>query len=272
MKPTSTPGAVALGRAAALWFFVAAFGQLIFVAYMAGFYGPTLASGDVVQWTRNASLIDAYKPGDALGNLGFISHIGLAFLITSLGIAQLVPALRKHAPRVHRWCGRVFVIAALLAAIGGLALVWGRGTQTGLSSAIAISLNGVLIIGFAGLAWRAARARNFVSHQRWAFRFWLVVSGVWFLRVGMAAFGMIALGVLGMKQPPIALAFDIWSFGSYLAPLAIYGVYRRVKAKGGAGVRVGMCAVLAIITLLMAGGVAGMTVGQWLPLMAASPL
>jgi hypothetical protein len=272
MNSASSLGAVALTRAAALWFVVAAIGQLIFVAYMAGFYGPTLASGDYAQWTRNKSLIDGYKPNDMFGNLGFISHIALAFVITSLGVAQLIPALRKHAPRVHRWCGRIFLVAALAAAIGGLALVWLRETQTGLGNSIAISLNGVLIIVGSILAFRAAARRDFVSHQRWAFRLWLVVNGVWFLRVGMAAFGMICMGVLNIEKPPLAAFFALWGFGSYFVPLAIYEVYWRVKAAGGPAARIAMTTALGALTVLMAGGIAGMTVGQWLPLILAPQL
>lgn len=272
MKSASAFGATALSRAAALWFIAAAIGQLIFVAYMAGFYGPSVITGDYAQWTRNASLIDGYKAGDTFGNLGFISHIGLAVVITSLGIAQLLPALRQHAPLVHRWCGRIFLLAALAAAIGGLALVWLRGTQTGVSNSIAISLNGVLIIVAAVLAFRAAVNRDFASHQRWAFRLWLVVNGVWFLRIGMAAFGMICMGVLKLEKPPFAAFFALWGFGSYLAPLAIYEIYWRVKAKGGGAARIVVTGALGLLTLLMAGGIAGMTIGQWGPLMTAAPL
>lgn len=272
MTTPSPAGAVTLARAATFWFIIAAIGQLIFVAYMAGFYGPTLASGDYAQWVRNKNLIDGYKPGDTLGNLGFISHIALAFIITSLGIAQLIPALRKRAPRAHRWCGRLFVVAAVFAAIGGLALVWLRGTQSGLSEAIGISLNAVLILAFAAVAWRAALKRDFANHQVWAFRLWLVVNGVWFLRVGMTVFGIVSFGILRLEHPPFALAFGIWSFGSYLAPLAIYELYRRVKAGGAPLARFAMSAALVVLTLVMAGGIAGMTIGQWLPLILAPPV
>jgi hypothetical protein len=272
MSSPSDFSRVALARAAAFWFIIAAIGQAIFVAYMAGFYGPTLASGDFVQWTREKNLIDGYKPGDTVGNLGFISHIGVAFIVTSLGIAQLIPALRQRAPSVHRWCGRLFILAALAAAIGGLALVWLRGTQSSVSNSIAISLNGALIIAGAILAWRAALRRDFASHQRWAFRLWLVVNGVWFLRVGMAAFGMISIGALQLKDAPIGAFFAFWGFGSYLVPLAIYEIYWRAKTKGGPAARIAMTAALGLITLLMAGGVAGMTIGQWLPMILAPPL
>jgi hypothetical protein len=272
MTSSTQSGTVMLSRAAGVWFIAAATGQMLFVGYMAGFYGPTVFTGDFAQWSRNSSLIDGYKAGDAAGNLGFISHVVVGFLVTGLGIAQLVPALRRVAPGIHRWCGRIFMVAALFAAIGGLGLVWLRGTQAGFSNSVGISLNGVAIILCAALAWRAALKRDFARHQRWAFRLWLVVNGVWFLRIGMVVFGIVSHGLLGMTEPPIAAAFALWSFGSYIVPLMIYELYWAVKARGGLRMRVAMTVSLGVLTLLMLGGIAGMAIGQWLPLALAPPL
>ena len=48
---------------------------------------------------------------------------------------------------------------------------------------IGVSLNGVLIMIFAEIALRYARARKIAVHRRWALRTFMVVSGVRFLRV-----------------------------------------------------------------------------------------
>lgn len=263
--------AQALSLAAKSWFAIAAAGQVIFFAYQALFYGPTALSGDYAQWARNDNLIDGYTAGDGLGNLGFLSHVLLGAAITALGILQLIPAVRRRFPQAHRWCGRAFLVLSIAAAIGGLALVWLRGTQTTIVAALGISLNGILILAFAAAAWRAALRRDIAAHERLAFCLWLCVSGVWFLRVGMAAFGIITFGLLRLKEPPFALAFSIWSFGSYLAPLAIYALYRAAKS-GPAPVRAAMAGLLFFLCLLTAGGVAGMTIGQWGPLILAPPV
>lgn len=258
-----------LSVTAAIWFGVAAVGQLAFAAYIAVFYGPTAISGDYAQWARNENLIDGYKAGDGLGNGQFLAHVLVALIITLAGIAQFLPALRRAAPALHRWCGRVFLIGALIASVNGLWLVWGRGTHLTVSNSIAISLNGVLIILFAWCAWRAALRRDFAPHQAWAFRLWLAVSGVWFLRVGMAAFGIVTMAFLGMEAPPFDAFFAFWGFGSYLVPLALYELYRLARDRGGANAKSAMAAILIVLSVLMGSGIFGVILGQWAPLMLA---
>ncbi len=111
----------------------------------------------------------------------------------------MVPILRRPAPGLHRWNGRVFLTTAVVMAVGGLWLTWERGTYLSLISAIAVSVDGVLILAFAAQAWRTAVQRDFDAHQRWAMRAFLAVNGVWFLRVGLVAWA-IATGGLGMNQ------------------------------------------------------------------------
>jgi hypothetical protein len=270
--PSPTTASLKFLRGAAIaWFIAAALGQLMFAAYMAGFYGPTLATGDFVQWTREKNLIHGYRAGDMIGNLGFISHVALGFVVTICGLAQLIPAVRRHAPMLHRWSGRAFLVSVCLAAIGGLALVWLRGTQAGVSNAIAISLNGVLILAFAPLALRAALTRDFGAHQAWAFRLWLVANGVWFLRIGMAAYGMIGFGVLGLEDIGMRHWFAIWGFGCLLAPLLVYELYRAAQRRSGAAAWA-MAGLLCVLTILTALGSLGVTLGQWLPMIVAAPI
>jgi hypothetical protein len=270
--PHPNDAAVRFLRATAIaWFVAAALGQLMFCAYMAGFYGPTIATGDFVQWTREKNLIHGYRAGDMIGNVGFISHVALGFVVTICGLLQMIPLVRRRAPVLHRWSGRAFLVSVCLAAIGGLALVWLRGTQAGLSNALAISLNGVLILLFAPLALRAALQRNFAAHQAWAFRLWLVASGVWFLRIGMAAYAMIGFGALGLKDIAMGAWFAIWGFGCLLAPLALYELYRAAQVRAGAAAWT-MGGLMIVLTLLTALGSLGVTIGQWLPMILAPPL
>jgi hypothetical protein len=219
-----------LARAGQTWFLAAAIGQGLFLAYILGFYGPTLPTGDFAQWARNERLITGFVAGDVSGNLQFAIHVGAAAILTLGGLLQLIPALRRKAPALHRWTGRIFIVTALVAALGGLWLVWVRGSQTSLANSIGTSLNAGLIVIFAALAWRAAMKRDFAAHQHWAMRTFLVVSGVWFLRVGVMAYGAVAGGVFGADEAHLMTFFDIWNFGSYLVPLAVYELYRRAKA------------------------------------------
>jgi hypothetical protein len=100
--------------------------------------------------------------------------------------------------------------------------------------------------------------------ELWAFAPYLIFF--------ICTFGMICMGVLNIEKPPLAAFFALWGFGSYFVPLAIYEVYWRVKAAGGPAARIAMTTALGALTVLMAGGIAGMTVGQWLPLILAPQL
>jgi len=266
------PRMALLGLATRGWFVVTMLGQAVFLFYIIGFYAPPVARGTLSDWSKHRQLIDGYVAGDTAGNLMFGVHVGLAAILNLAGLLQLWPSLRRRVPALHRWNGRLFVVAALLAALGGLWLVWVRGSRLGLLSAASISLNAALILAFVVLAWRAARARDFVGHADWAVRSFLVVSGVWFLRVGIMAFGLIAVGGFGASPKLVEGFFPVWSFGSYLVPLAIYELYRGARASARPAAQTAMAAGLAGLSLVMAAGIVGATLMMWLPPLRAAGL
>ena len=250
--------------AAGFWFAVTAFGQAAFLAYIAGFYGPTLVTGDFQRWTRNENLGHGYVPGDDRGNLLFAVHVGLAAILTLGGLLQLLPGLRRRAPVLHRWTGRIFMVSALAAALGGAALTWLRhDANSSLINDIAITGNALAILICAAFAWRTALKRDFVNHQAWATRLFLVVSGVWFLRVGMVAWGLAGQGW------GIATFFDVWVFCAYLVPLAIYEIYRRAKRADRLAQRAA-AGLLALTGLVILAGSLGAAAFMWLPLLQAT--
>ena len=81
----------------------------------------------------NDVLTPGYVPGDTAGNLVLASHLLFAVAVTVGGLLQLLPRVRQRWPRFHRWNGRVFIVSALVAAIGGLVMVWTRKTGGDLS-------------------------------------------------------------------------------------------------------------------------------------------
>jgi hypothetical protein len=251
-----------LDAAATFWFCAVAAGQSAFFVYIVGFYGPSVASGDYALWARNKMLGHGYVAGDETGNALFASHVMLAALLTFGGLVQLIPAVRRRAPVLHRWIGRTYMVAALAAAIGGTVLVWLRhGPDSNLVNDVGITGNAAAILICAALAWRAAMRRDFATHQAWATRLFLVVSGVWFLRVGMMAWGIAGQG-RGMET-----FFNVWVFGSFLVPLALYEVYRRARV-GSAGARAGAAAMLITTGIIILGGASAAAAFLWLPLLA----
>ncbi|MBW8814832.1 MAG: DUF2306 domain-containing protein [Caulobacterales bacterium] len=257
----------ALIAAARLWFAVMAIGQAMFLYYIVVFYGPATLSGHFEGWARNANLITGYKAGDTVGNLSFGVHVMLAAVVTAAGLLQLVPQIRSRAPAVHRWIGRVFLAAAMAAAVAGLYGVWVRSASVDAANAIAITLNLVLILGMGGLAWRTAMRREFVSHRRWAMRTLLVVNGVFFLRIGIVAYGLIAK-LVGPAIPGPEQFFDVWAFGCYLVPLAALEAYLFATAKAGSGARFAAAAGLGVLSALMTVGTAGAWFAFFAPVLA----
>lgn len=222
----------ALGAAAGFWFLVTLIGQWVFLSYIVAFYGPGALSGDFASWNRHPFINNAIVAGDAAGNLAFAAHVLLAATIALGGTLQLVPQFRARAIVFHRWNGRVFIAAAILASLAGLYMVWIRGHQTtGAVGAISISLNAALVLLFATVAWRAAASRDITRHRRWALRAFMVTNGVFWLRLMFPGLVVIT------QAEPSALTFHVLSFASYMLPWALLEFYLHARDNGAAASR-----------------------------------
>jgi hypothetical protein len=244
------------------WFGATLLGQLLFAAFVLLFYYPTLLTGDYAAW-NSKPLITGFVAGDAAGNRQFALHVLAAAAMTTSGLLQLIPQIRTRWPLLHRWSGRLFLTMSLILALGGLWLVWVRGTYLTMVGAVSISLDGALIIAFGLLAWIHARKRNFAQHRRWALRAFVVASGVWFMRVGYMAWGITTGGAgigKGMSGP-----FDlIWGFATYLLPLAALELYLRAE-HGTPRAQYAMAAGLWLAAIAILGGSAAAWMLMWWP-------
>lgn len=270
MKPSKTQttaaGQTALPWSAIAWFAAAAVGQGAFIWMIVVHYGLKTLSGDLAGWNQKP-LIKGYVAGDDAGNLMFALHALLAAIITLSGLAQLVPALRRRSPALHRWNGRVFFVLAYAMALGGLWLTWGRHTYLSLVSAVAVSLDGVLILLFATLAWRHAVRRDFAAHRRFALRTFLVVNGVWFLRIGIMAWVLLTGGGLGMNRSLSGPADILLQFGAYLAPITVLEAYFRAQDSASPLTKRLVGGLIFVAAALTAVGVAGAVAFMWGPYM-----
>ena len=251
--------------AAAAWLVVAIAGQLLFATYVALFYGLSAAQGHPERWNE---VLDTggYKPGDTSANLVLASHLLFAVAVMLSGALQLVPAIRSRAPRFHRWNGRFFVISAALEGAGGFFMVWTRATPGDLGQHLGISLNAILIVAFAYLAWHYARARRFDTHRRWALRLFLVVSGVWFFRIGLMLWIVANHGPVGFDAKTFTgPILTFLSFAQYLVPLGVLQLYFRAQSSRSAYAQHAMAGVLAVLTLATMAGIASAAAILWLP-------
>ncbi|MCF6318250.1 MAG: DUF2306 domain-containing protein [Proteobacteria bacterium] len=179
---------------ATLWFIIALIGQWIFVYYVATYFGGLLIDKGVLGM-KGTHLPHGYVEGDMFGNVAIAMHVLLTIIIMGFGPLQLIPWIRKNFPQFHRVNGRVYLLPAYLTSFIGLYMVLTRGVIGGIWGHIAISLDGILIIIFATVTLRYALARKIVQHRRWALRLFMVVSAVWFFRVGLMGWFVLTGGV-----------------------------------------------------------------------------
>jgi hypothetical protein len=257
-------GAVALRWSSRLWFVVAAVGQAAFIGFILAFYGVRTATGNFAGW-NDKPLIDGYIKGDGAGNAVFAAHVLLASVVTLGGLMQMLPVLRRKWPRLHRWTGRTFLTLALFMALSGVWLAVVRGTYLSVVSAVAILINAVLILVFAGLAWRHAVKRRFDQHRLWAVRTFMVVSGVWFLRVGIMGWIVVNHGPVGMTNKMSGPADIVLTFGSYLIPLALLELYGAAERSAGGVIKALVASVIVAASAFTAAGVFGTIAFMWLP-------
>ncbi len=253
-----------LRAAAQLWFLVAVIGQWMFAYYVGSFYGGSAVQGDLEVW--NNILPHGYVVGETMGNVAVAVHLFLAVIILVGGPLQLVPHIRARVPAFHRLNGRIYMLTAFVISISGLFMVWTRGSAGGPMGDISISINAVLIMIFAVVALRYAVARDIKTHRRWALRLFLVVSGVWFFRIGLMLWLTIHNGPVGFDMDTFRGPFlTFLGFAQYLLPLAILEIYLRTQDRAGATGRFVMAATLVVLTITMGVGIFAATVGMWLP-------
>lgn len=265
---TGTQASKALTRTTAAWLGVALLGQLFFVGYVLGFYGRHAVQGRPALW--NQVLPHGWVAGDLLGNAVLAAHLLFTVVILLGGALQLWSGLRRRAPQLHRWNGRLYLFSALLLSLGGLTMVWTR-TGVGLGDLgqhLGISLNALLILAFAWLGWRAARLRRFDAHRRWMLRLFLVVAGVWFFRIGLMLWLVANQGPVGFDPKTFQGPFlTFLSFAQTLLPLAVLEVVLRAQGSGRPALQAVVAAGLALLTLATMAGIAAAALLMWWPRM-----
>jgi uncharacterized membrane protein len=109
------------------------------------------------------------RSGDSLldRRLWVYLHAGLAIPILYLAPLQFHPWLRQRQPQVHRWMGRIFLGASVLAAVMAIYLALDYELP---GSRPALVVFGLLWIFFSGAAWYCAVQRDFVRHRRFMIR------------------------------------------------------------------------------------------------------
>lgn len=188
-------------------------------------YATNFAQGGL----RDALAVPHYIQSDnPVANLFIFSHMAAGAAMTALVPLQLIPSIRRRLPAMHRWSGRLIIIAAVATGVGGLIYIPLRGTIGGTPMNIGFSIYGLLVLLTAFKTIRYARARRIGEHNAWALRFFWLALGSWFYRVHYGAWYLATDGL--WSNPQFTGGFDLaQNFAFFLPYLVGVEVYLHIK-------------------------------------------
>jgi hypothetical protein len=150
-----------------------------------------------------------------------LTHMLLAPVALFLGPFQFFPGLRAKYPQAHRWSGRIYVAACVVAGTGGLAA--SPYASGGPIAGLGFGTLAVLWVGTTLGAWRAAVQRQFALH-RLLMRFsYAMTFGAVTLRL------QIPIG-LALGYPTYS-AMSVWlAYTSWIPNVIVVALYSMMQA------------------------------------------
>lgn len=141
------------------------------------------------------------------------THLAGGTLTALLGPLQFVARLRNAYPRAHRWTGRVYLSAMLVACAGAAGLIATTPGGFALQAAFAATALAWLCTALPGyLAIRAGRTQ---AHRRWMLRNYIVTLAPMVFRLSI-----LVPGVMALAHPAVLIPTLLWL--SWAAPLLVY--------------------------------------------------
>lgn len=165
---------------------------LLFGLYILAFYVMALTDGDLSRW--NDVLPGLYEEGRPAATLGIGLHFAAGGIILILGSIQLLKGVRSRYPTFHRWTGRLYIIASIFTAVGGLSFIALEGTIGGTVMDIGFGLYGILMLLAAVETLRHAKAGRMEQHNAWAWRLYALAIGSWLYRMDYGFWFLLADG------------------------------------------------------------------------------
>ena len=228
----------------------------IFGLYMLAFYAADWYGNNLENW--NKILPGLYQKEQPAATIGIGLHFATGGIILVLGSIQLIKKIRDRYPAFHRWVGRIYVAASLVAAVGGLLFIFLRGT-------IGFGLYGVLMLIAAVQTIRLARAGRIEQHRAWAIRLYALAIGSWLFRMEHG-FWYALTGHYG-HTPEFTGGFDnLMAFFFYLPNLAVAEVFiRSTRQKTSAVVNYTASFLLLLVAAFLGVGTYTFTTLLWGP-------
>ena len=146
-------------------------------------------------------------------------HLGGGTLTILLGAVQFLTRFPRAYPRVHRWTGRIYLSALLVASAGAVGMI--ATSPAGLEIRSAFAATALAWLTTSLIGYRAILKGKAQLHRRWMTRNYLVTLAPITFRA------LIRIpGVMALASPVVMIPVLLWL--SWALPLLLYEIGRRV--------------------------------------------
>ena len=135
----------------------------------------------------------------------FLMHISAAPIALVIGTFQVMPKVRRANKAVHRWLGRIYALAILIAGIGGLGI--GLTAIGGPVAQVGFSALAVAWLGTTAWAVTLAMQGHFAQHRVWMIRSFALTFAAVTLRLQIVGF---QLAGINYPDASLWLAYTCW--------------------------------------------------------------
>ena len=224
----------------------------VFSAYIVAFYLGAIPRHAMAQWNDN--LPQMYERASPVATAAIGAHFLTGAILLLLGPVQLSSAVRRWSVGVHRWVGRVYAAAALVAGGGGLIYIVSKGTIGGWPMNVGFGLYGVLMALAAIQTYVTVRSGRMEAHRVWGVRLFALAIGSWLYRMDYGFWLVLAHGAGHTKT--FSGPFDaVMAFVFYLPNLAVAELFLRARrGPASPGLRLAASAVLGVCSFLVGVG------------------
>jgi hypothetical protein len=153
-----------------------------------------------------------------------LTHMIVGPIALLAGPWQFIPGLRIRWPRLHRWTGRLYVVACVVAGVAALAIA--PSASGGPIAGLGFGILAILWLWTTISGWRAAVNRKFGQHRVWMRFSYAMTFGAVTLRLQIP-FGFIFFHFHGYPEMSVWLAYTAWI--PNVIVVALYSLLARRK-------------------------------------------
>ncbi|MCZ4279478.1 DUF2306 domain-containing protein [Kiloniella laminariae] len=163
---------------------------------------------------------NAHKPA-------FLAHVLGSLIALLIGPWQFVGSLRNRWPGLHRWSGRIYMMAVLLGGVGGFIVAWT--TLAGPVAVAGFATLALIWLYVTGKGYQTVWAGRYAEHRRWMIRSFALTAAAITLRLGLPIAP--ALGYDFMTGY-IIQSWAAWVINLVVAELYLYREVSRTRVPG----------------------------------------